>query len=128
MIDLQTMSYDFRMALVIINLLACSAVGWACLCRFSSMDKVTTRRRFRAGYVALFLAATMSGYSWVWFGEWPGPGQIAMSVAFLVLLGFNAGNWRRGTPVYARTDTARDEFDSMPHHHWGAVWGRGRTE
>ena len=128
MIDLQTLSQEFRVALAIINWVACSSVGWACMCRFSGMSQGITRKRFRIAYVALFMAATMSGWSWLWFGEWPGPGQISMAVAFLALLGFNAGPWRRGTPSYARTDSVRDEFDSLPHHHWGNVFGRGRSE
>lgn len=110
--------------LVFINWAFCSMVGWACVCRFSSMSGKTTRSRFRIGYVVLFMAATMSGFSWVLFGEWPGPGQIAMAAAWVALLGVNAGNWRHGTPDYARSD--RMPLDTVTESQWAAIIGRGK--
>lgn len=111
MLDLQTMSHDARMIFVAANWVLCSMVGWACVCRFAAMSKSTTRSRFRFGYVMVFIAATMSGFSWLWFGEWPGPGQIAMAASWISLMGVNAGNWRDGPPVYARSDAA--PFDAV---------------
>lgn len=98
-------------ALAVLNFALCSAIGWACVCRFSSMSHGTTRMRFRAGYTLLFMAASVSGFSWL-VGEWPGPGQIAMAVAWIALLGVNAGNWRGGPPDYARSDRA--PLDTRP--------------
>jgi len=115
MTDLQLWAYDARAWLVGVNWLLCTVIGWACVCRFSAMSKRTVRRRFRVGYVVLFMAATLSGFSWVLFGEWPGPGQIAMACAWIALLGINAGNWRNGPPDYARSDPGG--FDPLPHHH-----------
>jgi hypothetical protein len=123
-IDLHLLAYDWRLALVVVNWLLCSMVGWACLCRFSAMSRRTTRRRFRVAYVCVFMAATLSGFSWLWFGEWPGPGQISMAAAWLALLGVNAGNWANGPPDYAKS--APGAFDDLPHHHWGSIVGRGK--
>lgn len=106
MFDLQVLSHDARLVLAAINWLLCSMVGWACICRFAAMSRGTTRSRFRLGYVMVFVAASMSGFSWLWFGEWPGPGQIAMAASWIALMGVNAGNWRGGPPDYARSDRA----------------------
>lgn len=124
MMDLQTVAYEHRLLLVAINWLLCSVVGMACVCRIAKMTKPVTRKRFRAAYVGLLLAATMSGYSWLFFGEWPGPGQIALAAALIVLLGFNAGNWAHGTPDYARSGPA--PLDAIPDHQLSGVVGRGK--
>lgn len=124
MIDLQTVHYEFRVALVVVNWLLCSMVGWGCVCRFSQMSRGTTRTRFRIGYVVVFVAATLSGFSWVWFGEWPGPGQIAMAAAWIALLGVNAGNWAKGPPDYARSD--RMPLDTVTESQWATIIGRGK--
>lgn len=66
------------------------------------MSAHTTRLRFRLGYAVLMVAATSSGFSpWLW-GEWPGPGQISMTVAAAYVIGWGARNWRNGPPDYAR--------------------------
>lgn len=102
MIDMQELSFVWLASMAWVNFGICAAIGWACVCRVAMMSADTTRKRFRAGYTLLMVASTCSGLSPVLWGEWPGPGQIAMSLAALYVVGWGVQNWRRGPPGYAR--------------------------
>ena len=114
MIDMQTVPQEILMLMALTNFAVCSAVGWACVCRFSVMSESSTKVDFRLGYTLLFSAATASGLGpWLW-GEWPGPGQIAMSLAALFVIGRGLRNWRAGPPDYARSGPVPLEESAWP--------------
>lgn len=114
MIDMLGLSYETLIGLALINFALCTGIGWACVCRISSMSRETTKARFRAGYAVLMVAATASGLSPLLWREWPGPGQIAMAVAALYVLGWGAQNWRTGPPSYAKLpELLEDELETV---------------
>lgn len=101
MIDVFMLPLGVRQALALANFLLCSAIGYSCVCRFAIMSAQTVTASWRLRYVIVMVAATCSGLSpWLW-GEWPGPGQIAMAVACLYVIGITARGWRDGPPSYA---------------------------
>jgi hypothetical protein len=104
MMNMLELSYETLVTLALVNFALCTAIGWSCVCRFSSMSKATTKARFRGGYTMLMVAATVSGLSPLLWREWPGPGQIAMAFAALYVLGWGAKGWRFGPPPYARKE------------------------
>jgi hypothetical protein len=102
MIDMATVSVEARVALAGLNFVLCTGIGWSCLCRIAGMSRDTTCCHYRALYVLLAVAATASGFAPVLFREWPGPGQVLFSLAFLSYLAAGASRWRSGPPEYAR--------------------------
>lgn len=109
MIDLMIwLSESSRTALAWLNFVLCSIICWSCVCRIALMSRTSTRRRFRAGYSLLLVAASSSGASPILWGELPGPGQIGMAIAILYVIGAGYGSWRDGVPDYAtRPDDLR---------------------
>lgn len=114
MIDMFMLSLPWRQGLAIFNFLLCTAIGYSCVCRFAIMSRSTVAWHWRLRYVTVMVAATCSGLSpWLW-GEWPGPGQIAMALACLYVIGLTAKGWRNGPPEYASRPMPLDEADL--HH------------
>lgn len=103
MIDMATASVELRVGLAVLNMALCTGIGYSCLCRIASMSRETTCCHYRALYVLLAVAATASGFGFLLFREWPGPGQILFSTAFLYYLYTGKERWRGGPPDYART-------------------------
>jgi hypothetical protein len=105
MILLSEASEAVRAAFVIANFLACTFVGWACICRFARMSARTVRLEYRLRYVLLMVAASASGWSFLW-GEPAGPGALSMVVATIVGLLVSAPRWRQAPPEEVRPPEA----------------------
>jgi len=95
------MSYDTHMLLALANLAACGGVFVLCIQRMALMDKHTTKFTWRANYSILLTCSVASGFSPIFFSEWPGIGSVAITTAFLVIL-LTSSAWRNGVPWYAR--------------------------
>lgn len=87
--------------LAILNFILCSAIGWSCLCRISVMSGPSTLTRYRAKYVAMLVAFTASGFSWL-VGDLPHWPQVMVALAVLLDVGSSARLWRFGPPAHAR--------------------------
>jgi hypothetical protein len=103
MIDMATASVELRVGFAIVNAALCTGIGYSCLCRIAGMSRETTCCHYRMLYVLLVVASTASGFGFLLFREWPGPGQILFSAAFLSYLAAGTRRWRSGPPDYART-------------------------
>lgn len=109
MIDMNALSYGWLLFLAVVNFLLCSLIGWSAFCRMRRMSKETTKLVWRLRYVVLQVAASASGLGpWLW-REWPGPGQVAMALAALFVVGLTAKGWRSGPPDYASRPAPLDE-------------------
>ncbi len=96
------------------NLAVAGGVIWICMCRFSVMSHLTTRKIFRFWYVLVFVGALASGASPWLFGEHPGPGAVMLGVALLSLLLAGAPLWRNGVPADVHTRSA--DLDEPREH------------
>jgi hypothetical protein len=128
MINMNTLPQEWLYLLALLNFVLCSAIAWACVCRIAVMSAGTTLKSYRAAYAVLLVCASASGLAPILWREWPGPGQLAMSIAALYVIALGVRNWRGGPPDYARsgpvpldfgssTEGAADSFDDKPHHH-----------
>jgi hypothetical protein len=107
---------DDHLLKALANLIVCCLIGWACVCRFSMMDRHSTRAFTRWSYAVLFTAAGISGWQRVLFDEWPSWADLAVNVALLVFLASGIRAWRYGVPGFARSDAAPlDELPSENH-------------
>lgn len=98
--------WQARQLFALCNLIVCSAIGWACICRIAVTSQATTRGLTRWSYAALLMAATASGFGPL-LGSWPGGPETAMNAAILLLLLDGVGHWRRGVPDDARHESQR---------------------
>jgi hypothetical protein len=122
MSDMNTWPQDWLYLLALVNFALCSAIGWACICRIAVMSADTTRKTYRAAYAVVLVCASASGLAPILWREWPGPGQLAMSVAVLAVLALGVSSWRHGPPTYARSapapldalDAAFADLDTRP--------------
>lgn len=113
MIDVNAMSHGWLLGLALLNFVLCSAIGWSALCRLRCMSKATTLWSWRLRYSVLMFVASASGLSPWLFREWPGPGQIAMAIGALYVVGLTARGWKQGPPVYARKPEALCEAEHV---------------
>jgi hypothetical protein len=96
------MDMSLALALALLNLVICTGIGYTCACRLNLMEGARTRASFRAKYSSLLVGATASGFSPLFFGEWPGFGQVMLSAAFLFMMAAGSRAWRDGPPEYAQ--------------------------
>lgn len=99
------MNYETQMMLLALaNLAVCTAIGWACVKRMTVMRKQTTAFSWRLRYALLFTVASLSGWSPILFGDWPGISQVLVNFAFLSVIGTGKA-WADGVPSYAKKHT-----------------------
>lgn len=109
------------------HMAACGALAWCCLCRISAMSKDTTRFMTRAAYAVLFADAVAVATMPMWVPEfWGRWAALSLTGGYVFVMVVNSPGWAHGPPEHART--APSEFDSLPHHHWEAVIGRGEDK
>ena len=65
------------------NLVVCTAIGWACICRLNS-NRSRSHLLYRAKYCALMVGATASGLSPILFSEWPTWPDVTMAMSVLL--------------------------------------------
>lgn len=117
MIDMSTASPELRYVLAALNALVDLAISYSCWCRIAKMSRDTTLKRFRLNYSLLTAAAFASALSPLFFGEWPGPALLLLSIAVLAFLGVGYRNWSEGPPEYARSSPVPlDEAAALKGH------------
>jgi hypothetical protein len=105
---------DQHMLMALVNLAFCCGIGAICVCRTAVMSHRTTRPLARAAYAAMACAATVSGFSHWWFGDWPGWSDLAMSGAVLVYMISGMRAWRFGLPDFASRPMPLDPLEFPP--------------
>lgn len=91
----------------LVNLVLCSIVGWACLCRLNLLHGGMDWRP-RLIFSLLLTGATAHGFGPWLFGDRAGLGDTIMTVAVLTGLLLSAHRWREGAPIGL---TAPADFD-----------------
>lgn len=84
--------------LVVVNFLACSYVGFACLCRLNKMHGDLTRTSYRWAMSLLLVASTSQGFSGVLWGSAPTISGVFLAVAIAGFMRLTMGVWRLGAP------------------------------
>lgn len=105
--------YEARHLLAILNFMLCSLIGWSCICRWVQMTAKATRRDVRGAFAVLFAGATASGFSPIFWHEWPGWGDVSLALGVVLVLIVGAREWRTGQPEYAKSGPA--PLDSLLH-------------
>lgn len=95
----------------LVNLVLCTIVGWACICRLNLLHRSVDRRP-RLIFCLLLTGATAHGLSPWLFKESSGLGDTIMTAAVLAGLLLSAHRWQQGAPIGL---TAPAEFDDEIH-------------
>ena len=86
------------------NLAVCLAVAWICICRFTLMQRTTTRTYLRLSYAAMFTSSVTCGVSPWLFGDDIGFGTVMLSSALCANLLNSAPLWKAGVPEFGRSE------------------------
>lgn len=112
MIDFGLVEFE-QLLKAVINFGVCTALWFACYCRLNLMSGDTTLRSFRFKYVFLLVFVALSGLGPFIPGEWPTWSRIALTLAFWFTLHGASRAWKRGVPIYARSDSTLSDFASL---------------
>lgn len=93
-VDLMSIWQSDRLLLALANLILCSGLAWACLCRITVMSSSTTSKHVRAAYSVLMTVAIGVGTLPIWSGEWPGIGNLMLTGSQLVVMWAGRHAWR----------------------------------
>lgn len=86
------MNWHAEQLLSLCNLLICTAIGWACICRLNT-DICKRHTLARARYTLLLTGATASGLEPLLFGVRPGIGGVIFSGCVLAGMVINVVRW-----------------------------------
>jgi hypothetical protein len=120
--------YEFSHVMATLNFIACTLIGWSCVCRMAVMSAETTKVLYRRKYELLFTAATASGFSPILFDEWAGFGQLGMSIAVLVMCWESAREWKDGLPEAARKTMRVLQSHELQHVSGGVDSKKARSK
>jgi hypothetical protein len=91
--------FDQLYVMSFVNWLACTGIGWVCLCRMHRMSQ-KTRPLFVWNYAALFTGATACGWQPLLFREFAGWGDVLFAFAILSFLSSGRKAWKEQAPDY----------------------------
>lgn len=90
------MNWQTHQLLAMANLLICTGIGWACICRLNS-HICRTHKLARARYTLLLTGAVASGLQPALWGTWTSVGDTIFSACVLAGLLINVARWH-GVP------------------------------
>lgn len=92
------MTWQSHQLLAVANLVICTGIAWACICRLNS--EISRRFRLaRARYTLLLTGALASGLQPLLWGAWPTVGAVLFAGCVLAGLAINVVRWHsHGAP------------------------------
>ncbi|MCT9812406.1 hypothetical protein N0K08_17320 [Acidovorax sp. Be4] len=99
------MTWQTNQLMAMVNLIICSGIAWACICRLNS--EICRRFRLsRARYTLLLGGALASGLQPLLWGSWPTVGAVILAGCVLAGLALNVVRWygQVGHPMRRKED------------------------
>lgn len=91
--------------LSLLNLVICSGIFWACVCRLNSSHS-KTHRSIRARYSLLLTGSIVMGLQPTLFSSWPGVADTTFSISVLGFLALSTHRWKESNADTPRGNQA----------------------
>lgn len=97
------MTWQSHQLLAVANLVICSGIAWACICRLNS--EISRRFRMaRARYTLLLTGSMACGLQPLLWGSWPTVGTVLFAGSVLAGLAINVVRWHGASHPARRKD------------------------